>query len=407
MYTIIYISRSIVRNLGRSILFIATSFSLICFSGMYLSSILGNEHLLKTMGEKIPVKATLTNPDGSREVGLSISTKYADGLINLGVTNPILTAESYGNIDREKMNIAGDTISVYLMGTNTIEAFAFNEDNIQMHGALEFLAGEDAKCIINSEYAKRNELNLEVGSVLEINLFKARYDEYGDSFEFVEVTPVQLIVAGFYSSELSGSDQSEAPDIICPVKWLRQQYEIARTPFEFNSVKGTVADPLLLNDFKAKAEELNLKQVDAQRGFSRAGVALLVSDKVFIEAASLMMRNARMLRLFLVPVVFLVFMLVTLISFFLTRSRRQEISIAQCLGTKKASILLALVLENCLLALTGGLLAAFIIIFMVEISLSTYLLILLLFICCELAGSFISAFMLTRVNPMELMVRVD
>lgn len=407
MFMLGEIRYSIARNLGRSILSIAISFSLMCFSGVYFSSIWSNEHLLKSMGEKIPVTATLINPDGSREAGLSISTKHADGLIDLGVTKPILTAESYGNIDREKMNIGSGKISVYLIGANTIDAFAFDKDDIQIDESLEFLAGEDSKCIINSEYVRRNGLDIEVGSVLEINLFKAKYDQFGYSFEYIEVAPVRLIVSGFYSSELSGNAQSEAPDIICPVKWLRQQYEIAHTQFEYSSVKCTVANPLGLNDFKTKAEKLGLKQVNTQAGFSRAGIALLVSDKMFIEAASQIMRNLQMLGLFLAPVVLLLFMLVMLISFFLIRSRRHEISIAQCLGMKRASILFELIFENCLLALIGGLLAALIMLFKVEISLPIYLLILSLFMCCELAGSFISAFMLTRVNPMELLARVD
>jgi len=269
---------------------------------------------------------------------------------------------------------------------------------------LEFLLGEDAKCIMNREYALRNELNVEVGSVLEINLFKARYDQYGSTFKFVEVAPAQLTVAGFYSSDLS---QNEAPDIICPVKWLRQQYEMTPTAFEYSSFQWTVTDPLLLNDFKAKAEDLYLTQVNAQARFSRLGTALLVNDKIFIDAASQIMRNLQILRLFVVPVAFLVFLLAALISFFLTRSRRHEISIAQCLGMKKAYIIFKLVLENCFLAWAGGLLAAFVLLFMVEISFSAYLLILLLFMCCELAGSAISAFMLASVDPMELLVRVD
>lgn len=406
MFMMRNIQRSIMRNSGRSILFIVASLFLLCFSGIYMSSIWNNESLLSSMGEKIPVSANLTNPDGSRDIGLSIAPKKADSLLALGIVKPILTAESYGNIDKAKMNLGSERISVYMMGTNTMDAFAFDKDALEAAEPLSFLDGREAKCILSREYAQRRDLQVDVGSVLEINLYKAKYDQSGSTFKYVEVGPAQLTVAGFYAGQLTGVE-SEAPDIICPVNWLRAQYESLDAAFEYGSFQFTIADPLHLNEFKEAAKALKFKEVNAQANFSRTGSALSVNDKVFVEAASQIMRNLRMLRLFLIPVFLILLILVTLISFFLTRSRRREISIAQCLGRKRASILLELVLENCLLALAGGLLAAAFLFPVAQLQGASYLAILLLFMACELIGSLLSAFLLTRVNPMELLTRVD
>lgn len=406
MFTVGNIIRSVIRNVGRSILFIVISCSLLCFSAVYFSSIAGNEQLLATMGDRIPVSATITNLDGSREVGLSISPKYTDALADMGITNPIMTAESYGNIDRAKMNIGEGTISVYIMGANTVDAFTFGEKEIGTEEAV-FLASNDAKCLLSNEYIAQRELDVKIGDVLEINLYRPKYDKYGTAFEFAEVAPAQLTVAGFYTGNQISGVPGNTPDIICPVQWLREQYENAKVPFVFGSFQCAVADPLQMNDFKAKAEHVNLKQVDIQGASSRSGNALSVNDKLFIETASQLMRNIQMLRLFALPVILLLIILVTLISFFLTRSRRQEILIARCLGTKKASLVLELVLENCVLAFIGGILAVPLILFVARVDVSDYLLILLLFLGCELIGSFISAFILTGINPIKLLMKAD
>ena len=407
MFIINYIRSSIARNLGRSLLFILSSVLLLCFLAMYSNSIVVNEDLLASIGENISVTAVITNRSGSREFGLSISTKYVDGFINLDVRDPIITAESYGNINKEKLSASSGIISLYLIGTNSTDAFAFSEDDITANEPLEFLAGDEAKCIMNSEYIRRNDLAIEAGSVIDINLYKAEYDDYGSAFEFAEVAPAQITVVGFYDGKWFGDADNAIPDIICPAQWLRQQYANANALFRYSSAKGTVADPLSLNDFKESAGELRFRQVDPQASFSRTGDALLISDKVFVEAATQIMRNIQTLRLFLGPSVFLVFLLITLISFFLSRSRRAEIFIAKCLGMKKISIVFELVLENCILACAGGILAAIVLLFVSQIHLSVYLLIGLVFMVCVFAGSLASAFILTRSNMMNLMSQAD
>ncbi len=407
MIMIDYIWRSIIRNAGRSIVFIATALSLICLLCTYLSNIWSNEQLLKTLSDRIPVTASFTNADGSRETGLSISPKLVEGLMESGVTQPIVTAESYGNIDREKMGQDGGFISVYMIGSNSIEAFAFDQEQMQIAESLDFLSGYDAKCILNYAFARERGLEVQVGEVLELNLFKAKYDEYGDSFEFSEVAPAQLTIVGLYEGEQFGTSEGDAPDIICPVSWLRRQYEAAQVFFEYSSAMCTLADPLLLNVFKSRATDLKLKQVDGLARFSRAGTALLVRDKVFIESASQIMRNIQMLRLFLVPVTLFLSVLVTLTSVFLTRNRRLEISIAKCLGVKRGAIASALVLENCTLAFLGGLLATLIMLPGTGINPSTYFLILLLFVLIEALGSLTSALILGHTNGMKLLSSVD
>ena len=401
-----YIRRSVIRNVGRSILFVVASCSLLFFLGVYLSTIANNEQLLTRMGEKIPVTATITNSDGSQEVGLSILETHVDDFLLAGVINPLLTAESYGNVDQEKMNVGQGKISVNIVGTNTIGAFTFHDEDMQLSEPLSFLGGEEAKCLMDLAYVWEWGLHVETGSVLELNLFRAEYNKTGYSFTFVEVAPAQLIVSGFYDSRL-GFGQGEAPDIICPVKWLRQQYEAAGAPFEFSSAKGTVAVPLLLNEFKAKAEAVHLRQADAQTSDGRMGSTLVVNDKMFIESASLIMRNLRMLNLFLIPITFFIFLLIALLSFFLTRSQKQEVSIAQCLGMKKTSLLFKIVFENCVLALIGGALAVVAMLLYAAITFLTSLLILLLFMSCVLVISFVSASLLTRMSPMAMLVRVD
>ena len=407
MFAITRVKISIVRNAGRSGLFVLTSVILLCFLSLYCNSIVSNEQLLTTMGTQIPVTATIANANGSREFGLAISTKTADGFAGLGVSDPVFTAESYGNIDKGTLGADSGIISIYLIGANSMAAFSFGADAVTADAPLSFLAGDEAQCLMNSDYQSRNGLAVETGDVISVNLYRAEYDDYGTAFSFVAVAPVQLEVVGFYTHPLSGGIESAAPDIICPVRWLRQQYEAAHTLFQYSSAKGTVSDPLSLNAFKERAAQLRLRQVDPQAGFSRTGNALLISDKVFMQTASQVLRNIRTLRLFLAPSVVLVFLLVTLLSFFLSRSRRDDILIAKCLGMKKRSLMLDLVLENCVLALTGGIAAAVVLLLTSQLVLSVYWLLLPVFLACVFAGSLTSAFLLTRANMMRLLSQAD
>ena len=407
MFTMHRIKTSIVRNAGRSGLFLLASFLLLCFLSLYVYSLWNSEQLLAGMGTQMPVTATITNANGSREFGLSIPTQAVDGFLRMGVTDPVLTAESYGNINKAQLGAGSGIISIHLMGTNTMDAFTFLKDAVTAGEPLDFLAGDAPKCILNAEYNNRNGLSIALGDGIAVNLYRGNYDAYGSLLEFIPVAPAQLSVAGFYSGEVSDGLPGEAPDIICPVLWLRQQYQTANAVFKYNSATGTVADPLSLNAFKEQAEALRFKQVDPQAGFSVIGNALLVSDKVFIETASQIQRNIRTLRLFLGPCVFLVLALITLVSFFLSRSRRNEIMIAKGLGMRRASLCFDLVAENCSLALVSGIAAGIVMLAATRISGSAYLPILLLFMLCTLLGSLVSAVMATRVSAMALLARAD
>lgn len=400
------IFHSIIRNKGRSIIYIVISFLLVCFTGVYFGSISSNERLLATLGERIPVSAAITNTSGSQEIGLEIMTQRVDKLLEMGLTDVVLVGESYGNVDKERMQQGTRKVSSYITGTNTISAFTLPEEDISIPtDQLGFLAGSDGLCLISSEFAKSRNLAAEVGTTLELNLFRARYDPYGTIKGFESVCPAQLKVAGFYEGH-TGID-SGLPDIICPAEWLRQQYAAVNVPFYYNSAKGTVADPLRLNDFKQQAEQLNFKQVNPQAGSNRDGTALAVNDRLFIQSASQIMRSIRTLRLFTAPVIALIIMLTALTAFFLMRSRRQEISIARCLGRKKLAIAMELMLDGFLLSAAGGLVAALLMGLLLDIGWAACLYILLGFMACELVGSCIPVAMLSRVNPMGLLSRIE
>lgn len=393
---------SISRNMGRSVLLIAISFIFVSFAGLYFGGMVRNQKLLISLGERIPVTATITDSDGAREMGLSISEKIITDFLELEITDYTLAAESYGNIDMSSLVAGGEKVSTYITGANAMSAFTISEEEmtLDLDEAKAVLSSNDAYCIMNLAYIEERGLSLQEGDILDINLFRAKYDEFGFAYEFEEVASAQIKIAGFYQGTLGDGDVKQ-PDIICPIEWLRQQYTEAKTHFFYTSATGNVINPLQINVLKEKAEELEFKQINIQASQNSKDVSLAIDDRLFVQSASQIMRNIQILKLFAVPVMILIILLEALVFFLTMGSRKREIYIARCLGRKKIAITVELMLESFLLALAGGLLATLL---LVLVGFSGWIecgVILIGFMCFELVGSFIPAVMLSHTNPMK------
>lgn len=394
---------NITRNMGRTILLIIISFLFVCFIGLYFGSIAYNKGVLRSLGNHIPVDATLTNSDGEKEIGLTISDEKIKDFLTLEIVNPVLTSKGYGNIEMSGSVDDGKRVSTYIVGSNSLSAFIITQEEMELsiNEVNLMLSGNDPVCIVNQAYIDERKLPVQVGDTLHINLFQARYDVYGYAYEFKEVASTQIKIAGIYQGKL-GDEDSKQPDIICPVEWLRQQYVDAGTAFYYTSATAKVKNPLNINSFKEKAEELNFNPINVQTTSNSKGVALSIDDRLFIQSASQIMGNIRTLRLFAIPVIVLIILLEAVVFFFVMNSRRKEIYIARCLGRKKSAITTELMVENFFLALAGGGLAMIFLILVRFTGWKECLLILIGYICVELIGTIIPAFVVARADLMRI-----
>ena len=315
---------NIARNKARSLILAAFSFLAVLFAGICFGNLEQNESLLAALGEKIPVTAAIANSTGDRLTGLDITEKRIELFLDLGLENYAVTAESYGNIGFGPENTE-QRASVHLMGTNTVSAMdawkpEFSVERTQAGAILsggeglsllsvqEQDAGRIGLCLVNESFIQERGLSWQAGDVLDINLYRALYDEFDGVSGFVEITSAELEIAGFYRT--APESALEAADLVCSLSWLAAQYREAGNPLLYSSAKGIVANPLELNALKTKAETAKFPQIDVQSPGGRPGNALVIDDRFFIQAASQLKSSIHLLRLFMAPL----FLLVTGIS---------------------------------------------------------------------------------------------
>lgn len=358
MFEIKKITNSICRNRGRSILLSVISFVFVCFMGIYLSGLYESERLLENLGEKLPVAATLTSLNGAKEIGLEINKKALKNFQQLDLQNMIYTSESYGNIEIKRGDI--EKISIYMAATNTMSAFAIPEDR-KIFDSKSFeksLAQDEAVCLVNLDYMEERNVEIQKGDMLDINLFNAEYDGDGNAYKFSPVLSTKIQVVGFYRGETQ-ENGLETPNIICPIKWLEKEYEKANVDLYYTSAQGVISNPLEINEFKESAKELNFKEINVEANDKRGSIALCINDKQFIETASQIMKNIRLLKKFIFPVMILIGVLEVVVFFCSIRSKRYEIYIERCLGRKKKEIVRELLIENFILATVGSALSLY------------------------------------------------
>lgn len=334
------------------------SFVFVCFIGIYLSGLYESERLLENLGEKLPVTATLTSLNGAKEIGLEINKKALKNFQQLDLQNMIYTSESYGNIEIKRGDI--EKISIYMAATNTMSAFTIPEDR-KIFDSKSFeksLAQDEAVCLVNLDYMEERNVEIQKGDMLDINLFNAEYDGDGNAYKFSPVLSTKIQVVGFYRGETQ-ENGLETPNIICPIKWLEKEYEKANVDLYYTSAQGVISNPLEINEFKESAKELNFKEINVEANDKRGSIALCINDKQFIETASQIMKNIRLLKKFIFPVMILIGVLEVVVFFCSIRSKRYEIYIERCLGRKKKEIVRELLIENFILATVGSALSLY------------------------------------------------
>lgn len=400
MFTLKKILLGITRNKGRSLILVAFSFFVVLIIGIYIKNLTQNQNLLNALGTKIPVMATITNPSGDRLTGLDITEKRIALFLELGLKECVITAESYGNIGISSENTE-KRISIHLTGTNTASSmvawkpkFSLTDKKID-----EILSGKKGLCLLNESYMQERGMTWQIGDMVEINLYRALYDKFDNVSRFVEITSAKLEIAGFYQTAQESA--LEAVDLVCPLTWLAEQYQLAGNQLLYSSAKGIVENPLALNELKAKAEKLKFPQIDVQSTGGRSGNTLVIDDRVFIQTASQLKDSIRLLRLFLIPVIILVIGMSASVCFFATCYRKQEIYLERCMGRKKVQIMVEVVGEHLILAVVGGVIA-------LQLTKGKFVVFsLFVFLWIQIMTTLITVIWLSMKSPMRIFWRIQ
>ena len=406
MFFLSEIGRHIWRSKGRSLLSVGIAALLVSFVGLYLGNIQKNEATLKSLAASAKITAQVTNRNGTRLIGLEITTNSLDAMLSADISEPVYTAQAAGNLELINRVEPVKACDTHIIGVNSLLALpTVTSDRITFADGWDktYLEGEKPLCMVSASYAVQH--NISIGDTLSFPVYIYKYNKDGASFNFIKVGEPALTVIGIFQQERSSSDDTQ--EVVVPVNWLRSIVEETGTAFYYDSARCTMKDPLKLNDFKADMEEKHFGEVVSTADDRRSGDKLIIQDKIFVETASKLLENINTLRWFQIPFYVIIVLIIILVSFLILRSYRQEMAIASSLGRSKLLCAASFFLETILLYLLGCIIVLPMLMGVAGIELVNMLILCLLFLACACIGIWGALILLSRFDTLALLTKID
>jgi hypothetical protein len=304
----------------------------VCMVGVFfllniLNSIAIGEVRLKELVDTIPVRAHISNINGTQTIFIKIRQDLMDGITNSGLVKDVLVSASFA-FEYSSVIPGEEGSGLYRANAvNNIEAAASDTDDITFAQGREadFLSSDRAQCLMTETRMMVD--GLSVGDIFTV--YSWNYDFSGASqLEFMRMRPVEVEIVGSYRSI-----GSSAYDMIAPVKWYEKVCMESNQEFFYTSASFKVADPLNIEVFKDSMQKLGFVPVVQTAMFKRTGDALVVMDKNFVDAAANVRAGITISKGFF-PFDFAIVLLAGFVASFLTmQGRKREFAIMRALGT--------------------------------------------------------------------------
>lgn len=409
MYIVKLIIKNIIKHWKKSIFTMGISVIIVFFLSLYTTYIESNENQLLHLGESIPVTGKVCNIDDSREVGLQISFEDLKKMEDIGLTkNVVITMQNYADLTTITNQKKSKRPEISYIGTNSFSAFtAFSPKDVtyleQYNESV--LAGSEAVAILRNKMME--EQGLKLGDMLTISVYAPLYSVDGsENFQYKNLGRLELRIVGSYFNKYKGASD-DLPSIISPVNFIASIYKMKGVECNATSASFSLKDPLRINEFKNKMQEIGFTSVDLQKKTSRVGKTLTMNDQTFIQTATQLKRNLNGLQA-LSPIIIVIIILVGFIaSYILLQSRRYEYAIMRSLGTGKGRSFLILLLESVLLSSFGSIIGTCIVSFFMEITLPVILRILPKFLILYFSGTFMALHQLNKYSIWSILSKTD
>lgn len=406
MFLLTEVRHQLLRNRGRTALSVCIAALLVCCMSFYLGSIQTAESAEENLAQVIPVTAQVVSRSGARTVGFEIDENHFANLMKADIKDAVCTASACANFQEQYRaeDVQGaDTSVTAVSGLSAL--VGVTEENIAFENGydLSFLESAEPLCVVSQSYAAQYGLNS--GDTLTMPFYVTRYNDDGFSLRYEHLGMQDVKIIGVYADSASGS---AAPcSMIVSVPWLQKVVAESNLRFYYSSFRCALRDPMKLNDFKDAMRGAGFAKPDPNAFDERHGDTLVVDDQLFIETAEKLEQNLKVLRWFLAPFFALVIVLVTLVTFLLLRSTRQDMAISLSLGRPKILSGCACFFGMLIANVCGCAVAVPVLLCTAGLVLGQILTICGLYLASSCVGVLLALILLLRFNALELLTKID
>lgn len=357
-----YLLKSMKRQKSRSILVVLVNFALVVLLNLYFGLIGSYQTQLTDLAANTPIKCTVTNPDGTMEVGIVVSS---DTLRDLQAAEQIKDLDcstqlkaGFGEFEKKQWE---GSLNLDVSVVNKIDSTVLPEDmkvTYQEGWDETLFAGAEKVCLLKK--SDMEEQGFAYGDEISFTVYYYQYDDRRRDVDILELGYVHMRVVG----QIDDSDSvksEEYPDMLMPFQTVWDEFEARQTDFTAEAVSFYVRDPLALNAFKEEMGEIGeTGLLEVYKGnsakFSYKGTALYVQDGIFITMAGRLKTAIRILTAFLLPMGILVFIVGYVISHLLAGGRVKEFALFRSLGVGAPQAVWVFWCEQLVLVIAGNML---------------------------------------------------
>lgn len=404
-----YITKSIMRQKSRSILVILVNCVLAVLLNLYFGLVNSYQTQLTDLAANTPIRCTITNPDGTREVGIAVKSdtlrdlQAAQQIKELDCSTQLKAGFGEFEIARWEENLNLDVKVVNKIDSSVLP------DNIRVsyQGGWDesLFAGSEKVCLLKK--SDMEEQGFSYGDEIPFTVYYYVYVDERRDVDILELGYMNLKVVG----QIDDSDPVESreyPDMLVPFQTIWDAFEERGVDFTAEAVSFYVKDPLALNAFKAEMEQIGedgLFEIYKGEGvrFSYKGSALYVQDGIFITMADRLKTALRILTAFLIPMGILVFIIGYVISQLLANGRVKEFAMFRSLGVKQPGAVWVFWSEQFLLVLAGNVLGCLAALLIGQLGLKDILTVCGTAFGGYMLGNTVALLLLARDKPLELL----
>lgn len=404
-----YITKSIMRQKSRSILVILVNCVLAVLLNLYFGLVNSYQTQLTDLAANTPIRCTITNPDGTREVGIAVKSdtlrdlQAAQQIKELDCSTQLKAGFGEFEIARWEENLNLDVKVVNKIDSSVLP------DNIRVsyQGGWDesLFAGSEKVCLLKK--SDMEEQGFSYGDEIPFTVYYYVYVDERRDVDILELGYMNLKVVG----QIDDSDPVESreyPDMLVPFQTIWDAFEERGVDFTAEAVSFYVKDPLALNAFKAEMEQIGedgLFEIYKGEGvrFSYKGSALYVQDGIFITMADRLKTALRILTAFLIPMGILVFIIGYVISHLLANGRVKEFAMFRSLGVKQPGAVWVFWSEQFLLVLAGNVLGCLAALLIGQLGLKDILTVCGTAFGGYMLGNTVALLLLARDKPLELL----